>query len=434
MTAALSFIFFLPLFLLLAFVAWRIVRDTPLKAELLRLRAVEVEAHAVAMKLESKSRELENLAIKHARLEADSMNEQRSSSEKIALMQESESRLKIEFENLSNRIFEERGRAIGLENSERMTGILQPLREQLDAFRRRVDEVHHRDTEQAVRLIEQLRQLQELSGRVSDEANMLARAIKGDPKKQGEWGEMIIERIFESSGLEKGREYLVQESFREEGGLLKRPDFVVVLPGDKAVIVDSKVSLTAYERFCSFDEEAQRQMALREHVQSVRRHIANLQSKQYSSIGGNRTLDFVIMCIPLESAWQAAMQGDPELMYDLASKSVVLCGPTTLMITLKLIAQIWRRENENRNAELIAEKGGRIYDQAILVFEAMIDARKKLSAVSESFDLVFKRLKEGRGNLVGRVEEIRKLGAKVSRQIPPELAAEVESDAFGNDE
>ncbi len=433
MTVALSFIFFFPLFVLLAFVAWRIVRDSPLKTELLRLRAVELDAHAVAMRLESKSQELENLKIKHARLEADIMNEQRSSSEKIALMQESESRLKIEFENLSNRIFEERGRALGLENRERMAGILQPLREQLDSFRRRVDEVHHSDTEQAVRLIEQVRQLQELSGRVSDEANMLARAIKGDPKKQGEWGEMIIERIFESSGLEKGREYIVQESFRGEGGLLKRPDFMVMLPGDKAVIVDSKVSLTAYERFCSFDEETQRQTALRDHVQSVRRHIADLQSKEYCGIGGNRTLDFVIMCIPLEPAWQAAMQGDPELMYDLAGKSVVLCGPTTLMITLKLIAQIWRRENENRNAELIAEKAGKIYDQAVLVFEAMIDARKKLSGVSESFDLALKRLKEGRGNLVGRVEEIRKLGAKVSRQIPSELAAEVESDAFENE-
>ena len=321
------------------------------------------------------------------------------------------------FHPLTNAIFEERGRVLGLENRERMAGILQPLREQLDSFRRRVDEVHHSDTEQAVR------QLQELSGRVSDEANMLARAIKGDTKKQGEWGEIIIERIFESSGLVKGHEYMVQESFRGEDGLLKRPDFMVLLPDDKAVIVDSKVSLAAYERFCSFDEETQRQTALREHV----------QSKEYCGIGGNRTLDFIIMCIPLESAWQAAMQGDPELMYDLAGKSVVLCGPTTLMITLKLIAQIWRRENENRNAELIAEKAGKIYDQAVLVFEAMIDAHKKLSGVSESFDLALKRLKEGRRNLVGRIEEIRKLGAKVSRQIAQELAAEVESDTFENE-
>lgn len=429
MTTAISVLLFLPLFLLLAFVAYRIVRDAPLKIELQRLQGIEDEARSSTLRLESKSLELENLRTQYARLEADMANEQRSSSEKIALMQESETRLKIEFENLSNKIFEERGRALGLENRERMDALLQPLREQLDSFRNRVDEVHSRDTEQSTRLIEQVRQLQELSGRVSDEANMLARAIKGDSKKQGDWGEMIIERIFEASGLEKGREYLVQESFRAEDGILRRPDFMVLLPGNKAVIVDSKVSLTAYERFCSLDQEPQRQTALKEHVHSVRRHIGDLQAKEYSSIAGNRTLDFVIMCIPLEPAWQTVMQNDPELIYDLAGKNVVLCGPTTLMITLKLIVQIWRRENENRNAELIAEKAGRIYDQVFLVVEAMTEARKKLSGVSDSFDLALKRLKEGRGNLVGRVEEIRRLGAKVTRQIPPDLVADAEDGA-----
>ncbi len=433
MTATISFFLFLPLFILLAFVAYRIVRDAPQKTELLRLQGIENEARTAVVRLESKSLELEKLRTQYARLEADMVNEQRSSSEKIALMQESETRLKIEFENLSNRIFEERGRALGLENRERMDAFLQPLREQLDSFRKRVDEVHSRDTEQSTRLIEQVRQLQELSGRVSDEANMLARAIKGDSKKQGDWGEMIIERIFEASGLEKGREYLVQESFRAEDGILRRPDFMVLLPGNKAVIVDSKVSLTAYERFCSLDQEPQRQTALKEHVHSVRRHIGDLQAKEYSNIAGNRTLDFVIMCIPLEPAWQTVMQNDPELIYDLAGKDVVLCGPTTLMITLKLIVQIWRRENENRNAELIAEKAGRIYDQVFLVVEAMTEARKKLSGVSDSFDLALKRLKEGRGNLVGRVEEIRRLGAKVTRQIPPDLVAEAEYDAVDSE-
>jgi DNA recombination protein RmuC len=310
-----------------------------------------------------------------------------------------------------------------------MEGLLQPLREQIDTFRKRVDEVHTIDTELSGRLFEQVRQLHELSGKVSDEANLLAKAIKGDSKKQGDWGEMIIERIFEASGLEKGREYLAQESFRHEDGVLKRPDFMVMLPTDKAIIVDSKVSLTAYERFCRCDDEVLRQQAMKEHVQSVRRHITELQAKEYSGISGNRTLDFVIMCIPLEPAWQAVIQADPELIYDLAGKNVVLCGPTTLMITLKLIAQIWRRENENRNAELIADKAGKIYDQVYLVIEAMMDTRKKLSGVSDSFDLALKRIKEGRGNLIGRVEEIRKLGAKVNRQIPADLIQEAETDA-----
>ncbi|TLU84855.1 MAG: DNA recombination protein RmuC [Chlorobium sp.] len=416
------------LLVLLCFVVYRIIRDAPLKAELQRLRSVEEEYRAMATRLELKSKELEELKIRQARLEADISNEQRSAAERTTMMQETESRLKIEFENLSNRIFEERGKALGQENRERLEALLQPLREQLDAYRKRIEEVHDTDTVLSGQLIEEVRQLQRLSGRVSDEANMLARAIKGESKKQGDWGEMIIERVFEASGLEKGREYIAQESFRTEHGLLKRPDFLVLLPGNKAVIVDSKVSLTAYERFCSLDDDEQRQSALNDHVQSVRRHIAELQVKEYSDIGGNRTLDFVILCIPLEPAWQAVMQADPELMYDLAGKNVVLCGPATLMITLKLIAQIWRRENENRNAELIAEKAGKIYDQVLLVFDAMADARKKLSGVSDSFDLALKRIQEGRGNLVSRVEEIRRLGAKVNRQIPANFAADAENE------
>ena len=251
-----SFSILLILFALLAFVAYHIVRDAPRKAELQRLRSIEEEARITETRLVSKTQELENLKIRYARLESDLENGQRSAAEKTALMQDSESRLKIEFENLSNRIFEERGRAIGIENRERMDGLLQPLREQIDTFRKRVDEVHTIDTELSGRLVEQVRQLQELSGKVSDEANLLARAIKGDSKKQGDWGEMIIERIFEASGLEKGREYLAQESFRHEDGLLKRPDFMVMMPSNKAVIVDSKVSLTAYERFCRRETES----------------------------------------------------------------------------------------------------------------------------------------------------------------------------------
>ncbi|NTW68967.1 MAG: DNA recombination protein RmuC [Chlorobiaceae bacterium] len=421
------------LLLLLLFLAYRTVRDTPLKAELQRLRAVEEEAKSVAMQLLSKVSELEEVKICFARLESDLENERRSASEKAAFVLESEVRLKNEFENLSNRIFEERGRSLGQESRERLETLLLPLRQQLDGFRKRVEEVHTSDTELSGRLFEQVRQLQELSGRVSEDANALARAIKGDSKTQGEWGELIIERIFEASGLEEGREYVAQESFRQEDGTLKRPDFLVMLPGNKAVIVDSKISLTAYERFCTLEDETLRQSALREHIQSVRRHIADLQSKEYSGIGGNRTLDFVIMCIPLEPAWQTVMQADSELIYGLAGKNVVLCGPATLMITLKLIAQIWRRENENRNAELIAEKAGKIYDQVHLVLEAVMDGRKKLSAVTDTIDLALKRLKEGRGNLVGRVEEIRRLGAKVSRRMPAELGTGADTEAGDED-
>jgi DNA recombination protein RmuC len=369
-------------------------------------------------------RDASRLLIENTRLQADLEHERTAAKVRGEEARVAESRLQLAFESLAGRIVEERGAALSEQHRERLDAMLEPFRRQLDSFRQRVDEVHRSDTELSVRLQEQVRQLQELNNRVSDEANNLARAIKGDSKKQGDWGELIVERMLEASGLEKGREYTVQESSRFEDGRIVRPDFMVYLPGEKALIVDAKVSLTAYERYCSEEDPARKAEALQEHVRSVSRHVAELEAKDYAALRGNRTLDFVIMCIPLEPAYQAAMQADPELFYRLAGRNVVLTGPATLMITLRLIVQIWRRENENRNAEMIADKAGKIYDQVSLVAEAMIDARRKLTGVSEAFELAMKRLTEGRGNLAGRVEEIRKLGAKVSRQLPTEVTGE----------
>ncbi|NTU58193.1 MAG: DNA recombination protein RmuC [Chlorobiaceae bacterium] len=367
-------------------------------------------------------REAQRLAIDNARLQAALDHEREAGAAASEVLKSNEARLQAAFENLANRIVEERGSSLSEQNRQRLDSLLEPFRMQLDSFRQRVDEVHRNDTELSARLLEQVRQLQELNSRVSDEANNLARAIKGESKKQGDWGELIVERMFEASGLVRGREYTVQESDRTEDGRLVRPDFMVHLPGDKAVVVDAKVSLTAYERWCSEEEGSGRNEVLQEHVRSVRRHVAELEKRDYAALRGNRTLDFVIMCIPLEPAYQAAMQADPGLFYDLAGKNVVVTGPATLMITLRLIAQIWRRENENRNAELIADRAGKIYDQVVLVADAMVEARKKLAGVSESFDLALKRLTEGRGNLAGRAEDIRRLGAKVSKRLPADMA------------
>ncbi len=419
--------------LVLSFIAYRIMKDAPNNMELARLQATEKDQQRRIEELQKKASEVEALLSDKARLEADLKNERNATTEKLQLLQDSETRLKTEFENLANRIFEEKGQSLTEQNRERIAGLLTPFKEQLESFRQRVDEVHRVDTEQSTRLLEQVRQLQELSNKVSDEANNLAKAIKGDAKKQGDWGELIVARIIEASGLEKGREYEEQVGLYEEDGTLKKPDFIVYLPGNKAVIVDSKVSLTAYERFSSLDEIDDKAKALDEHLRSVRNHVNELQAKDYSHLLGNKTLDFVIMCVPLEPAYQVALQNDKDLIYDLAKAKVVITGPTTLMITLKLIAQIWRRENENQNAEVIADRAGRMYDQVVLIAEALVDAQKKLTGVKESFDLALNRLKDGKGNLIGRVEEIRRLGAKVNKQLPPTLVEEaVQEDISKN--
>lgn len=403
--------------ILLLALLWRIVKDAPDRSNLARLQTRDQDFQDANWQLQEKARTIEALQAEKAGLAAELEHEKRFAAEKLKLLQDAELRLKLEFENLANKIFEDKGKALTEENRERMSSLLQPFKQQLESFRSRVDEVHKNTTEQSAKLLQQVRQLQELSNKVSDEANNLARAIKGDTKRQGDWGELIVERIFEASGLEAGREYGKQVGLRAEDGSLKKPDFIVYLPGDKAVVIDSKVSLTAFERFCSEDDEAAKKRALAEHIQSVRRHVEELRAKNYANLLGNKALDFVLMCIPLEPAYQAALQSDQTLVYDLAKTNVVITGPTTLMITLKLIAQIWRREHENNNAEVIADKAGRMYDQVALIVEAMVDAQRKLGGVSESFDLALKRLKEGRGNLVGRVEELRKLGAKINKQL-----------------
>jgi DNA recombination protein RmuC len=375
------------------------------------------QLRAVNEELATRDQEISSLKVNQATLEANLDNEKRNAVEKLKVLEDSEARLKTEFENLANRIFEAKGKSLSEQNQEKMSGLLTPFRDQLEAFRKRVDEIHTEETNQSARLLQQVKDLSKLSNQVSEDANNLAKAIKGDSKRQGDWGELIVERVFEASGLRKDVEYATQVSLKDDEGKSYRPDFMVYLPEDKAVIVDSKVSLTAYERYCSVDDEAERATALKEHLKSVRKHVEELQSKDYTSLLGNKTLDFVIMCIPLEPAYQAALQSDTDLLYELARTKVIITGPTTLMLTLKLIAQIWRRENENRNAEKIADRAGRMYDQVALIIEAMLDSQRKLEATTTSFDTAMKRLRDGRGNLVSRIEQIRLLGAKVNKQI-----------------
>ena len=405
----------------LVYVSLQIKLTGPKREELSRLKIVNEQKDKLIEDLQTKSKLADEVCAQKARLEADLDNERKNTQEKIKLLQDSEARLKVEFENLANRIFEEKGKTFANQNKEKLDGLLAPFREQLEGFRKRVEEVHKDDTAGLAKLLEQVRQLQELNSKVSEEANNLADAIKGDSKTQGNWGELIVERIFEASGLECGREYDAQAGMRTEDGKIQKPDFIVYLPGNKAVIVDSKVSLTAFERYCNEPDEKNKQLALAEHLGSVRNHVEELKQKAYHHLLGNRTLDFVIMCVPVEPAYQLSLQHDKNLMYDLAQGTVVITGPSTLMLTLKLIAQIWRRENENRNVELIAARAGRLYDQVALIIEAMVDSQNKLDGVKKSFDLAMNRLKDGKGNLVGRVEEIRKLGAKTSRQIAQDI-------------
>lgn len=398
-------------------------REEPNRNKLARLQTRDEDYLKAQDQLSDSAARIECLQQTVSKLEADLTNERRNTSEKIKLLEDSETRLKKEFENLAGKILADRSKSLSEQNREKLSILLQPFKEQMELFRKRVDQVHTEDTQRSAQLLTQVKLLQEASSKVSKDAENLAKAIKGDSKAQGDWGELIVQRIFEASGLEEGREYETQTSFRDEDGRLKRPDFVVNLPGGRIVIVDSKVSLTAYERFVNAEDEQTRDLNLKAHTLSVKKHIEELRGKDYQNLKGNRSLDFVIMCIPLEPAYQAALQADPNLICDISKTNVVLSGPSTLMTTLKLIGQIWRRENESRNAEVIADKAGKLYDKVMGIVEALEDTRKKFNGASKALDTALNRTASGSGNLVGKVEELRRLGAKTNKPLPKSYLA-----------
>lgn len=416
----------------LGFILFRAMRrEASLREELGGLKAQDASNLQSIAGLRAEASEADSLRTEAARLETALEHERRNADEKIRLLESAEERLKKEFENLANRILDEKGALIVDRNREKVTAVLQPFKEQLEAFRKRVDEVHTEDSKQSQSLIEQIKHLQELSTQVSRDADNLAKAIKGDSKVRGNWGELVVRRLLESAGLVEGRHFDAQKIFTDEGGSHLVPDFLVYLPNDRVIVLDSKVSLVAYERFVSEEDRDQAGKDLKEHVASVRGHIAGLAGKSYETLLGEKTLDFVMMCIPVEPAFQAAMSADPDLQYDAAGGSVVVTGPVTLMLMLKLVAQFWRRDDEARNTREIAERASAIYDKARLLAESIEKSRTKAGELVQAIDDSYSRLTSGTGNLIRQVETMRRLGLKVKTPIPTALVDRAMSDSLG---
>lgn len=334
---------------------------------------------------------------------------------------EIQTQFRAEFENLANRILEEKSARFLTQNQEHLSTLLNPLRLHLGEFKERIETIHTEDTKATAALREQLQHLKELNRQMTDEASALTRALKGESKTQGSWGELILERILEKSGLQKGVEYDTQASFRDENGKLFMPDVVIRLPEGKNIIVDAKVSLVAYERFVNAGTDAAKQLALREHTLSVRRHVEGLSGKDYPGLPGLESPDFVLMFIPVEPAMHLSLQQDESLFADAFEKNVVLVSSSTLLITLRAIESVWRRHKQTLNALEIARKAGDLHDQFVLFANSLQDVGEKLDKARESYDQAVARLSSGRGNLVRRVTELQKLGARAEKQISPAL-------------
>lgn len=335
--------------------------------------------------------------------------------EELAGMQE---QLKIQFENLANKILEENTVKFTKQNKESLDQLLNPLGLKLEEFKKKVEDTYNEENRQRATLKEQIRQMGELNQKMSEDAKNLTKALKGDSKAQGNWGEVILERILERSGLTKGREYEVQQSATTEEGKRLQPDVVVQLPDDKFLVIDSKVSLTAYERFSSAEEEVDVESALKQHVLSIRSHVKGLSEKNYQQIHGDRSPDFVLLFIPIESAFGLALQTDSGLYYDAFDQNIVIVSPSTLLATLATIDSVWKQEYQNKNALEIAQRGGALYDKFVGFVESMEDIGQRIRQTQDSYDTAMNRLSTGSGNLVGQADKLKKLGAKASKKLP----------------
>lgn len=356
------------------------------------------------------SRDLSSSKADYANLE-QKLDEQNA--EAIKLQEQFTS----EFENLANRILEEKSKKFTDQNKENLDTILTPLKEKISEFEKKVNDVYINETKDRAALAEQLRQLHELNKVMTEEANNLTKALKGDTKTQGTWGEFILESILEKSGLEKGREFHIQETYKNDEGVSYRPDVIVSLPDNKSMVIDSKLSLTAYEVYCSSEIENERKSALSEHVASIRRHLKGLSPKEYQNLYGLQSLDFVLMFIPIEPAFALAVQGDPTLFYDAFEKNIVIVSPSTLLATLRTISSIWKQEKQTRNALEIARKSGELYDKLASFVEDLVNVGKRMDDAKKSYEEAMKKLTEGKGNIISRAETIKQMGAKATKSI-----------------
>ncbi|MEH0833480.1 DNA recombination protein RmuC [Pectobacterium cacticida] len=342
--------------------------------------------------------------------------------EKQRLLVNSEQRLTTQFENLANRIFEQSGRKVDEQNKQSLDKLLVPLREQLDGFRRQVQDSFGAEARERHTLVHEIRNLQQLNAQMAREAINLTKALKGDNKTQGNWGEVVLSRVLEASGLREGYEYQTQVSVQTGANNRLQPDVIVRLPQGKDVVIDAKMSLVAYERYFNSDDDTERHAALNEHLLSVRSHIRQLSSKDYQQLPGLRSLDYVLMFIPVEPAFLVAIDRQPELINEALKHNIMLVSPTTLLVALRTINNLWRYEQQSRNAQHIAEKASRLYDKLRLFVDDMAALGQSLDKAQGTYRQAMNKLSSGRGNLIGQAEGFRALGVEIKRPISPSLA------------
>lgn len=350
-------------------------------------------------------------------LQATAQQERHSMDEKMRMLQASEERLTQQFENLANKIFEQKSQGLQQQHQQTLNATLEPFKQQLDAFKRQVQTQYTDEAKERSALKSEIMTLRDLNKQMAHEAEALTKALKGDTKQQGNWGELVLERILEQSGLREGHEYQTQSHHRDEDGRSFKPDVIVHLPNQKDVVIDSKVSLSAYERYFNCDDEQQKERLLNEHVQSLKQHIKQLGKKNYQQLEGLRTLDYVLMFVPVEPAFLLAVDREPELIKMALEQQIMLVSPTNLLVALRTVHNIWQYEYQNRNAEKIAAEAGKLYDKFVGFIDDLDKVGNSLRTLDNRYQDAMKKLSTGRGNLVSRVENFREMGVQTSKRI-----------------
>lgn len=350
------------------------------------------------------------------------LQEQKADVEKL------QERFKIEFKNLANEILEEKTQKFTELNKINISEILKPLNEKIKDFEKKVEETYDKESKQRFSLKEEVKRLAELNLQVSKDTINLTKALKGDSKAQGNWGEVVLGNILERSGLVRDREYFIQTSFYNDERKRLQPDVVIAYPGNRNVVVDSKVSLTAYERYASADSPEEKEAAVKEHILSIKNHINELSQKNYQDLYQLKSLDFVMMFLPVEPAYLIAIQKDSDLWNYAYDKRVLLISPTNLIAALKMVESLWKQEYQSKNVLEIAKQSGDLYDKFVGLAEDLTDIGNKLKATQKSYDSSMNKLLTGKGNLVGRVEKIKKLGAKTSKKLSQQFLNRLEDE------
>jgi DNA recombination protein RmuC len=386
-----------------------------------RVADLDAKAREAARQLDLRVAELQaaHAELAQARTRADADRENLDA--QVKLLQDARTSLSDQFKTLASEILEEKSKRFAEQNQQTLGTLLDPLRTQLNEFKGKVEEVYVQEGKERFALAEQVKQLMALNRTLSNDANNLTKALKGSAKTQGNWGELILERLLEASGLEKGRVYHVQVSQRDAEGNLQQPDVVIDLPQDRKLVVDAKVSLVAYESYASAESDDVRTLAVRQHLDSVRTHVKGLSSKNYHALYGVKSLDMVVMFVPIEPAFMLAVTSDEALFMEAWQRNVLLVSPSTLLFVVRTIAHLWRQEAQTRNAQDIAHRGAELYDKLSAFVADLQKVGSKLKDAQSAYDEAEKKLSNGKGNVIRQAQMLKELGVKAAKSLPNAL-------------